>query len=499
MALRERRKTRQVASAPGPHVAIISPEVAPFAKTGGLADMTSGLSLALESMGSKVSLIMPAYRQVLGGGFPEEDAGGMGFPVAVSNRTEIATVLKSRLGQNINVYLIRCDRYFDREHFYGTPEGDYPDNAERFAFFSRAALEVSRLIQPDVIHCHDWQSGLVPVFLRAQPEAYPEIASARTVFTVHNLGYQGLFWEPDWHLLNLDRKLFNPGCLEFYGKINFLKGGVVFADKITTVSPSYAEEIQTPEQGFGLDGVFRDRARDLTGILNGADYGAWNPESDPLITENYGARRTSGKKKCKAELQKKLGLAEEPGIPLVGIVSRLVSQKGLDLIEATLDDLLGRGIQLALLGSGEKKYEELLTRAAEQYGGKAAIRLGFDENLAHRIEAGADLFLMPSLYEPCGLNQIYSLKYGTIPIVRATGGLKDTVEDYDEDGNTGTGFVFGPNEPGALLDAVDRALRVFPQKRKWNALMKRAMAADFSWDRSAREYDRLYRELAAGG
>lgn len=495
MPVKAATKKKRSAKGPGLHVAMISPEIAPFAKTGGLADVAGGLSQALENSGIKVSLVMPAYRSVMHGGFSLDESGPISVPI--SDRKETATVLKTKLGKNIDVYLVRSDRYFDRDYFYATPEGDYPDNAERFVFFSRAALEVLRSVQPGIIHGHDWQSALALVFLKAQPENYPELSSARTVFTVHNLGYQGVFWHLDWHLLDLEEKFFTPGYLEFYGKVNFLKGGVVLSDKITTVSPTYAKEIQTPEQGFGLDGVFRERARDLLGILNGADYTAWNPETDRLIARNYSLRDPSGKKDCKAALQEKLGLANAPHVPLLGMVSRLTSQKGLDLIAPALDEILGRDVQLALLGSGEKKYEDLFRNAADRYRAKAGIRIGFDEALAHQIEAGADIFLMPSLYEPCGLNQIYSLKYGTIPIVRATGGLKDTVEDYDGPGKMRNGFVFVPYEAPALVRTIDRALGVFSQKKKWAALMKSAMSADFSWDSSAREYERVYRELAA--
>lgn len=477
-------------------IAMVSPEIMPFAKTGGLADMVGSLCPALEKLGLKVSLIMPAYRQVLSGNFSLTE-GGPSFSVPISDRREEGSVLKTKLGEDMSVRFIRCDRYFDREALYATSEGDYADNAERFVFFSRAALEAVRQDPPDILHCHDWQTALAVVFLKAQPANYPELASVKTVLTVHNLGYQGLFWYLDWHLLNLDRSLFNPRQLEFFGKINFLKGGLVFADAITTVSPSYAEEIKSPEQGFGLEGLFQERAKELVGILNGADYTVWSPEADRYIARNYSAKDPSGKKICKAELQRAMGLPEAANLPLVGMVSRLISQKGLDLLESCGQEFLGRNLQFALLGSGEAKYEAAMTELAELHPDKAAVRIGFDEALAHQIEAGADLFLMPSHYEPCGLNQLYSLKYGTIPIVRATGGLKDSVKDYYPKSRGGTGFVFGPYEPAALLDALDRALNLFGQPKGWAALVKRAMAADFSWDRSARAYADLYRRLVS--
>lgn len=473
---------------------MVSPEIMPFAKTGGLADMVGSLCPALERLGLKVSLVMPAYRSVLHGDFSLANSG-LYFSVPISDRREEGSILQTKLGENMTVHFIRCDRYFDREALYGTSAGNYRDNAERFIFFARAALEALRQRPPHILHCHDWQTALAIVFLKAHAENYPELAAVKTVLTVHNLGYQGLFWYLDWHLLNLDRSLFNLRQLEFFGKINFLKGGLVFADAITTVSPTYAEEIKAAEQGFGLEGLFQERANDLVGILNGADYTVWSPETDRTIARNYSAKELSGKKICKAELQRAMGLPEAAGIPLAGMVSRLISQKGFDLLERCGDELLSRNLQFVLLGNGEAKYETAMRELAGRHPGKASVRIGFDEALAHQIEAGADLFLMPSRYEPCGLNQLYSLKYGTIPIVRATGGLKDSVKDYHPKSRGGTGFVFDPYEPAALLDALDRALSLFARPQGWEALVKRAMAADFSWDRSARAYAELYRRL----
>ncbi len=456
--------------------------------------MVATLSCALEQLGLRVSLIMPAYRSVLQGDFPLEEAG-MKFTVPVSDRKEEGDLLKARVGRDISVYLIHADRYFDRDYLYATPEGDYPDNAERFVFFCRAVLEVLRIHPPHILHCHDWQSALAIVFLKTQPQWYPELSSTKTVFTVHNLGYQGLFWHLDWHLLNLDWNLFSPRYLDFYGRVNFLKGGIVFADVITTVSPTYAEEIKTPEQGLGLEGLFQERAGSLVGILNRADDALWNPETDPFIIKTYGPGDLSGKQICKNNLQRTFGLPERVEVPLLGMVSRLTSQKGFDLLEEAFDALLRRELQFVLLGNGERRYEELFSEVAGRYPRKAAVRIGFDEALAHQIKAGADLFVMPSLYEPCGLSQLYSLKYGTIPVVRATGGLKDTVEEYDPVTQRGNGFVFGPYEVSAFLEAVDRALSLFRRKTEWNVLLKRAMAADFSWGRSARAYADLYQKI----
>ncbi len=498
-------KPRAVVVAPRPvvrpptpsrlHVVMISPEIVPFAKTGGLADMVGSLAPALERLGQRVSIIMPAHRSALRGDMPVEETG-IRFSVPVSNRPEGATLLRAKRGNDVSVYLVRADRYFDRENLYGTPEGDYSDNAERFAFFSRAALETVRKIGPaHVLHAHDWQAALAIAFLKAQPEVYPELSGLRTVLTVHNVGYQGVFPRDDWHLLNLDWGFFTPRQLEYYGQINFLKGGLEWADAITTVSPTYAAEIQTAEHGFGLDGVFKDRAADLSGILNGADYGVWDPATDPAIARTYDLADLSGKRLCKADLQRQFGLPEAPEVPLVAMVSRLALQKGLDLLVAVSEELLGRNLQFVLLGAGDRQFEDFFRSLGDRHAGKAAARIAFDETLAHKIEAGADAFLMPSRYEPAGLNQLYSLRYGTIPIVRATGGLKDSVSDFDPATGTGNGFVFTEYDGAALLAAVDRALDTYRQKDLWARLTENAMAADYSWSRSAGEYLRLYRRL----
>ena len=476
-------------------IAMISSEIAPFAKTGGLADVAGTLSIALERRGHSLSLIMPAYRCTLEGDLPLE-ATGTKLDVPVGDRLEEATVLRSKLGSEISVYLISADRYFDRESLYGTAAGDYSDNAERFVFFSRGALELLRKQPVDIVHCHEWQAALGVVFLKTQRSRYAEFGSAKTVLTAHNFGFQGIFSEHDWPLLGLDRSYFSPEYLEFYGKINFLKGALIFADKITTVSPTYAQEILSREQGFGLEGVLRQRLQDLVGILNGVDYNQWNPEIDPYIAERYSVNRLTAKRACKISLQRAVALPQRPEAPLIGMISRLTSQKGLDLVERVFDRLMELELQMVVLGAGEKRYEEFFTAAAKRHPTTVAARIGFDEPLAHQIEAGSDIFLMPSLYEPCGLNQMFSLKYGTIPVVRSVGGLKDTVEDYDPEASAGTGFVFHPYEPQALLDAVQRALTVFRQKRAWTALRRRAMNKDFSWDRSAAAYSNLYEQLS---
>jgi starch synthase len=475
-------------------IAMISPEVTPFAKTGGLADVAGTLAVALERLGHEVSLVMPAYRCVLQGDFALKEIP-MRFSVPLADRHEEGAVLKVRLGKNISVYFIRADRYFDRDSLYGTSAGDYPDNAERFVFFSRAALEILRQNPVDILHCHDWQSALAIVFLRTQAARYPELASSRTVFTAHNLGFQGIFGESEWPLLDLEQRFFSPEYLEFHSYVNFLKGALVFADRITTVSPTYAREIMGKEQGFGLEGVLQRRAGDVVGILNGVDYGQWDPAFDPWIAERYTKSNLAAKHDCKQSLQRALGLPVRDEVPLLGIVSRLTSQKGFDLVEKIFDQLMKHDLQMAILGSGEERYEDFFRRVAKQFPKKVGVRVGFDEALAHQIEAGADIFLMPSLYEPCGLNQMFSLKYGTIPVVRAVGGLKDTVEDFDPEQETGTGFVFGPYEPDVLMAAIERALRVYGDYKAWTALRWRAMSMNFSWDRSADAYSNLYKQL----
>ena len=359
---------------------------------------------------------------------------------------------KADLGAGIPVYFIRADRYFDRDYLYGPPGAEYPDNAERFSYFCRAALELLSTLGPfDVLHCHDWQSAMATTFLRAQPELYPSLFAARTVFTVHNQAYQGLFPASEWPVLKLDSRLFTSRYLEFYGKINFLKAGLASADAITTrKSDVYAQEIKTPEFGCGLEGLLRERAGDLSGILNGADYSVWNPATDPHIARNYGPDNLNGKQLCKAHLQRIFKLALRPDVMLIGMVSRLVSQKGFDLLEQILEQLLTRDIQFVLLGTGDPHYERYFQQMAERYRERARVQIGFNDALAHRIEAGADVFLMPSHYEPSGLNQLYSLKYGTIPIVRATGGLKDSVQDFNYQGaRKGNGFVFEPYDAEA--------------------------------------------------
>jgi starch synthase len=475
-------------------IAMIASEVTPLAKTGGLADVIGTLSTAFERLGHEVCVIAPAYRSVLQGNFIMRDSG-ITLTVPLAAKELKAAILETSVGKGVPVYLIRADQYFDREFLYGPPSGDYPDNDERFVFFSRAALELLRHKPVEIVHCHDWQTALAVVYLKTQSVRYAEISAAKTVFTIHNLGFQGVFGPSAWPLVDLESRYFTQQFLEFYGNVNFLKGALLFADKITTVSPSYAQEIMSAGQGFGLEGVLQQRAADLVGILNGVDYYHWNPWTDPFLAYHYGEHSLTVKRACKKALQRAVGLPERINTPLLAMVSRLTSQKGFDLVEDIFDKLIERGVQVVLLGTGERRFEQFFRDAAERYPDQVAVQIAFNEALAHQIEAGADLFLMPSLYEPCGLNQMYSLKYGTIPVVRAVGGLKDTVQDYDAENQTGTGFVFAPYQSEALLAAIDRGLLVYRDKKAWTALRRRAMAMDFSWDRSAKRYSNLYRQL----
>ena len=472
-----------------------SSEAVPFAKTGGLADVSGALPRALAQMGHEVFLILPKYRQV-----DEKHLNliktGISLKVPISQKVEMGEVYSTDPAPQFHVLLIRKDAYYDRDQLYGTPNGDFEDNAERFTFFSRSILEAALALEfiPDIIHCNDWQTGLTPVYLKTLYRNVAALKRTGSVFTIHNIGYQGLFWHYDLHLTNLGWEFFTPQALEFYGKLNFLKGGIVFSDAVTTVSRRYMEEIQTPEFGAGLDGVLRDRAGDLYGILNGVDYAEWSPQKDSFIKERYGPEDLQGKRACKAELQREYDLTVTEDIPLIGAISRLDEQKGFDLIAVLMEDLMKLGLQFVLLGTGKEKYHLLFENLHRKHPKQVGIKIAFDNALAHKIEAGADMFLMPSRYEPCGLNQIYSLKYGTVPIVRATGGLDDTIKDFNPMNEDGNGFKFKDYSAHSLLEAIQRALQVYRERTVWKKLMIRGMSADYSWNQSARAYLKVYQD-----
>jgi starch synthase len=442
-------------------IVMCASEVVPFAKTGGLADVAGALPLALEAAGEDLIIVMPKYKAV--------------------NRTSAS------LGKNIKVYFIENDAYFGRDGLYGDKNGDYKDNLDRFSFYCKSALELLKKInfKPDIVHCHDWQSALIPVYLKTVYKDDPFYKNTRTLLTIHNIGYQGLFPKEEFPKLGLDWGLFNIEGLEFYDKINILKGGMEFADVINTVSPTYSKEIQTKEFGFGLEGVLNKRRGSVFGILNGLDYSIWNPETDKFIAKNYSPKTREDKYKNKEDLQKLFRLPAKKEIPLLGIVSRLAEQKGFDILAEGIKEICKLPLQLVILGTGDMKYHLLMEEMVKAYPKVISVALKFDDALAHKIYAGSDIFLMPSKYEPCGLGQLISLRYGTIPLVFKTGGLADTVTSEN-------GFIFDQYSSAALIKTIKAAVAAFGKKSRWQGLMQKAFADDFSWQESAKEYVRLY-------
>jgi starch synthase len=472
------------------HIAFAAPEMVPYIKTGGLADVCAALPKALGRLGHRVTVFVPRYGAIP---FPAgELVGSVHVPVDGVPRS--TGFYRRASGRGVEVVFVEHPPFFDRPAPYGENNRDYPDNGLRFAFFARACLEYfrSRGERPDVFHAHDWQTGLLPVYLKAFYWDDPVLRRTPSVFTIHNLAYQGNFGLDLLDVLGLPPHLGTTDALEFHGWGSYLKGGIVFAEMVSTVSPQYAREIQTPEYGYGMDGVLRSRADDLVGILNGVDYDEWDPAVDPYIARRYSPRNLSGKGACKADMLRTFGLPGTPDLPVAGIVSRLVYDKGLDLVVAAGERLRREPLRLVVLGTGEAAVQDGFARLAARAPDRVAARFTYDTVLSHKVEAGADLFLMPSRTEPCGLTQMYSLRYGTVPIVRATGGLVDTVEDHDPASAVGTGFRFGPPEPGALLGALDRALAAYGDRKAWRRLMRNGMARDFGWERSARQYIDLY-------
>jgi starch synthase len=472
-------------------IAFVASECVPFSKTGGLADVVGALPPALAALGHDVDVYLPKYRQTR---LSSARTLLRSVTVPFDDEYRFCSVLDGSTYAGVKFYFIDYPPFFDREQLYGTPAGDYSDNAERFALFSRAVLEASKIFgAPDVFHCHDWQSALVPILLRSLYAEDPAFRAVSSVFTIHNMGYQGQFPPETLPLLMLPWDLFTISKMEFYGKVNFLKGALVCADFITTVSRKYSQEIQTAEYGFGLEGVLRSRAATVTGILNGVDYSVWSPQTDTLIKAHYSPDDLSGKLACKQDLLADFGVTTpDLRLPVIGIVSRFAAQKGFDLIAQIIDRLTREDMVIVALGTGDKEYEDLFRRLNQQFPKKILVRIGFDNALAHKIEAGSDMFLMPSRYEPCGLNQIYSLRYGTVPVVRATGGLDDTIEPWDARTGRGTGFKFSDYTGEALLATIRQALTAYKDQGGWRTLMRNGMAKDFSWTSSAREYVRIY-------
>jgi starch synthase len=474
---------------------MVASEVHPFAKTGGLADVLGALPRALATVGHSVDVVMPRYRGITVGSAIGRISVSLGGQVDV---VDVFAVIE----YGVRIVFIAHAGYFDRDYLYGASSRDYPDNPERFAFLSQAALTwASSTGEPyDIVHAHDWQTGLVPLMLQRTVPAWSGPSRPATVFTIHNLAYQGVFdasWLPrlgfGWDLMRVD-------ALEYWNRISFLKGGIAFSRVITTVSPRYAQEIQTPELGFGFDGILRARSADLVGILNGIDYDQWDPERDLNLPVPFSASKMAGKTAAKRRVLEAFGLstsADSRRRPLVAMISRMVDQKGFDLLDQMADALPALGASFVLLGSGESRFETQWRELASRHPGRIGVRIGFDDGLAHLMEGGADIFLMPSRFEPCGLNQMYSLRYGTVPVVRATGGLFDTVHDVDDRTGRGTGFTFTEYTPGALLRALGRALVIFANRPAWRRIQLAGMREDFSWQASAREYVKVYERAMA--
>ena len=476
------------------NILFVASECVPFSKVGGLADVVGALPKALVARGHQISVAVPRYRQT-----PPAPVLERRVEVRLGPRSHVAAIQQPPDLDGVRYFLVDYPPFFDRDGIYTTEGRGYPDNAERFALFCHAVLELLKRTQaPDLIHCHDWQTSLIPVLLKSVHAADPVLGSLPTILTVHNLGYQGAFPPDTLDRIGLPRELLTPERLEAAGKLNYLKGGLLYADFVTTVSKKYAQEIQTAEYGHKLDHVVRRRAATVAGILNGADYSEWNPQTDPHLAAPYSAANLEGKSLCKKDLLEQFGLpggAREE--PLVGIVSRFAAQKGFDLIAEVADALMQNDLQLVALGTGEPRYEELFRRLAQRFPAKVGVRVAYDNALAHKIEGGSDMFLMPSRYEPCGLNQIYSMKYGTVPVARATGGLDDTIQPFDPHAGTGTGFKFAPYSGQAMLDCLTGALRLYAgNPPAWRTLMLNGMQQDFSWDASAAAYERLYQQVA---
>ncbi len=482
-------------------IAYITSEAMPYSKTGGLADVAGALPEQLAALKHDVALITPKYRAVNLDRFDIFRVGRFSDLSVWLGGKQYAFNLLQREGSNrkLQTYFIECDELFDRDGLYVDPKTgkDYPDNHLRFAFFARAALLVLERLdfRPDIVNANDWQTALIPAYLKTAERHHPFFAETRTALTIHNVAFQGLFPAEAFDVLGINKSYFYPTSpFEFWGKVNFLKAGIVFADLVNTVSETYAQEIQSANEfGYGLEGVLHDKRASLFGVINGVDYDTWSPETDEMIASRYSVENLVGKVANKAELLRVSGFdAARIDKPLIGVISRLADQKGFDLIEEIADELFELDFTFVLLGTGQEKYHELFKKIEKLYPNRVKVNLAFNEKLAHLIEAGADIFLMPSHFEPCGLNQMYSLKYGTIPVARKTGGLADTITDYNEARSKATGILFEDYTGEALLAAIKQALDLYEKKRTWQTLIKRAMKKDFSWKKSAKRYIELY-------
>ena len=476
------------------NILFASSEVFPFAKTGGLADVLGALPDALSKRGHKCSVILPFYKCVKEKKFSPE-IFKKDIPLKINNENKPFGLYFLKHG-NSDVYFVDRDEYYNRDHLYNTPQGDYPDNALRFGFFAKAIVaSIPYIGKQDILHCNDWQTALTPLYIRLFHKKETEFRSLKTLFTIHNMAYQGLFGREFMHQLGIPASLFNLHGMEFYGRMNLMKAGLIYSDVISTVSEGYSREILTPEFGCGLDGLLRTRKKDIYGIINGVDYSVWNPETDKFIARNYNEKDLSGKEECKKDLLREMGLEYVSGRPLIGMITRLAEQKGVDLVSDSVGELLALGLDFILLGFGDEKYNNIFTDIAKKYKDRAGIKIGFDNVLAHKIEAGSDMFLMPSKYEPCGLNQLYSFKYATVPVVRAVGGLDDTVVEFNPSSAEGNGFKFKEGTREALLTEVKKAVGVYKNKELWYKLLLNGLSYDFSWDSSAEKYERLYNKL----
>ncbi len=486
-------------------IVIAASEAVPFSKTGGLADVAGALAKSLDQLGHDVTLFVPDYFSLRQNNtsLPPIVDTGLRFSIPMNGRPVAGTVNWTTLpNSGVRVLLVRQPEYFDRRHLYVENGHEYKDNCERFAFFSRAVLEICRqmILRPDVIHCNDWQTGIVNGLLQTQFNGSPGFERTACIMTLHNMAYQGRFWHFDLPLTGMDWKHFNHNQMEAWGDLNLLKTGIAFADQITTVSPTYAKEICTPDGGYGLEGLLSYRRDDLVGILNGIDEDIWNPGTDQHLPHGYSIDTVAeGKPHCKSHLQNRMHLEQRADVPVLGMISRMVDQKGFDLITGAADRIMSHDIQLVFLGTGDALYEGQLRELAGRYPGKVAVEVGFDDSLAHQIEAGSDIFLMPSRFEPCGLNQMYSLRYGTVPIVRNVGGLADSVENYEPDVDpdsiqTATGFVFTDYSKERLAETIEKAVSLYRQPKIWTQLVRNGMSRDWSWKRSALEYVAVYRK-----
>ncbi|HAP36368.1 MAG TPA: glycogen synthase GlgA [Bacteroidetes bacterium] len=485
------------------NILFITSEAEPFSKTGGLADVSSALPKMIRELGHDIRIMTPRYGTISERKFKLHDVIRLReIPITVGDDTKVASVNSSfisSLKAKVQVYFLANKDMYNRAGLYTDPVTlkDYADNDTRFIFFCRGVLETLKKLgwQPDIIHCNDWQTGLIPAYMKTVFKDEPTFKNIKTVFTVHNLGYQGIFPDKSFAKTGLPDSEFTSEGIEFHGKLNFVKAGLVYSDIITTVSEKYAQEITTSEDfGFGLEGILKKRKNDLYGIINGIDYTVWNPETDPVIDQRYDIHSLEGKEQNKMALVQKFGLQYKKGVPVIGCITRLVDQKGIDLIKEIADDMMKLDIQFIMIGLGEKRYHEYFESLKKKYPKKAGITFGMNEEIAHLIEAGSDMYLMPSRYEPCGLNQLYSLKYGTVPIVRATGGLDDTIQDVTAGGN-GTGFKFQKYESKELLKTIQRAVKTYGDQKTWQKIMRNGMAKDFSWESSAKKYINLYRSL----